>query len=213
MMKIASILALAGTAGMAIGQDLLQVDVDALSAEASGAFSDSFDGNLFVFGSVANPDLDNDASILDVLIDGNSQGTGGAAPGAFSFEMAILFAGGDVVSGDLTLSVDGDGSENTYTTELASTVDGAILDIGGGTFIISALTTSGNWSDSNGTFLGVNVTPWGSNVDGFFAQIDFNPNGDNIDLDTDVDVFMFVPAPGTAFGLIAGLGLMGRRRR
>ncbi len=212
MKKIASIVALAGTAGMAIAQDVLQVDVDALSAEASGTFSDTFTGDLLVFGSLANPDIDGDASILDVVIDGNSQGTGGAAPGAFSFEMAMTFANGEITAGEISLSADATGSENTYTADLVATNGGAILDAGA-FFIVSALTTNGNWTDSNGSFLGVDVTPWGQNVDGFFAQIDFNPNDNNIDLDTDVDVFMFVPAPGTALGLVAGLGLMGRRRR
>lgn len=212
MKHIAVILALGGSAGLAMGQDLLQIDINALSAQASGPFSETFSGDLLVFGSIANPDLDGDASILDVLIDGNAQNTGGATTGEFSFEMSIVFDDGDVVSGELFVSHDANGSENTYSTALVATGDGAILDTDG-IFIISALTTGGNWTDSSGTFLGVDVTPWGQNVDGFFAQIGFSPDANFADLDTDVDVFMFVPAPGTALGLLAGLGLMGRRRR
>ncbi len=212
MKHVSVILALAGSAGLAMGQDLLQIDIDALSAQASGPFSDTFTGDLLVFGSLANPDIDGDASILDVIIDGNSQNTGGAATDEFSFEMSIFFDGGNVVSGELFVSHDANGSENTYSTALVPTDESAILDAGT-FFIISALTTSGNWTDSNGTFLGVNVAPWGQNVDGFFAQINFQPDSNFTDTDTDVDVFMFVPAPGTALGLVVGLGLMGRRRR
>ncbi len=212
MKKVATLMALACSAGLAAGQDLLQIDIDALSAQASGPFSDTFTGDLLVFGSIANPDVDGDTSILDVIIDGNAQGTGGATAAEFSFEMSISFAGGDVVSGSLFVSADANGSENTYRTDIPASNGGAILDAGS-FFIVSALTINGNWTDENGTFLGVDVTPWGRNVDGFFAQIDFQPDSRFRDIDTDVDVFMRVPAPATALGLVAGLGLMGRRRR
>lgn len=210
-MKNAMILALAGSAGVALGQSTFQIDIDALTAQASGPFSDTFTGELFVFGSAANPDVDGDATILDVVIDGDAQETGGAAPGEFSFEMNIEFSGGDVVSGDLFVSHDEFGSENTYSTTIVPTNDGAILDAGT-FFLISALTTNGNWTDPNGTFLGVGVTPWGQDVEGFFAQIDFNPDGNFRDVDSDVDVFL-IPAPASVAGLALGFGLLSRRRR
>eukprot|EP01026_Neomeris_dumetosa_P033530 TRINITY_DN26769_c0_g1_i6.p3 TRINITY_DN26769_c0_g1~~TRINITY_DN26769_c0_g1_i6.p3 ORF type:complete len:159 (-),score=23.04 TRINITY_DN26769_c0_g1_i6:98-574(-) len=156
MMKTASILALAGMTGMAIAQEELQVDLDALSATADGPFSESFTGSMFVFGSVANPDLDGDASILDVIIDGDSQGTGGADHLEFSFEMAVSFAGGDITGGEVLLAVDGGGSENTYTAGLMPSVGGAILDFGAG-FIISGVTIDGNFADADGTLLGVDI--------------------------------------------------------
>lgn len=207
---------LAGVAGLASANDVLQVDVNGLSARSSGAFSETFTGSLSVFSSVANPDLDGDAEILDVLIDGTNQNTGGAAFGDFSFEMTLTFANGTLNAGFLQVRVDENGSENTYSAMVSPGSGGSILEIAPGQFIIGGLTFDGMFANPAGTFLGVDITPWGSRqpVPGRFSQIEFSPDGRNEDRDTDVDVFVLIPMPGAA-GL-AGLGLAGlalRRRR
>lgn len=207
---------LAGIAGLASANEVLQVDVNGLSARSSGAFSESFTGSLSVFSSVANPDLDGDAEILDVLIDGNNQNTTGAAFGDFSFELTLMFSAGTINAGFLQVRVDENGSENTYSAMVSPGSGGSILEIGPGEFIIGGLTFDGMFASPAGTFLGVDITPWGSRqpVPGRFSQIEFSPDGSNEDVDTDVDVFVLIPMPGAA-GL-AGLGLAGlaiRRRR
>lgn len=194
-------------------QEVMQVDIDAMSTRADGPFSESFTGNLLVFNSLANPDLDGDARILDVLIDSVVQDTGGASAGEFSFEMTIDFVGGDIVDGSLTLSADATGSENSYSARLLPSTGGAILHIGGGTFVVGGLTFDGLWSTPLGTFLGVDVSPWGSvqPVPGRFAEIAYTPNARFEDADTDVDVFV-LPAPATV-ALLGLAPLTARRRR
>lgn len=206
---------LAGLAGSAQAANELQFDVDALSAQATGGlpFSESFTGTLHVYSAG-----DANARILDLLVDGSAQGTGGASAsaGEFDFDLSISFSGGDITGGTVSIKADSSGSENTYTASLSSTSGGAILFIGGGTFIIGGLTFDGLFADAAGTFLGVDVSPWGSvqPVPGRFSEIAFNPNAAGFDMDTDVDVFVTIPLPG-AVGM-ASLGLVGlaaRRRR
>lgn len=217
-MKKTLILAAAASlasAPVVLADDVLQIDVDALSAVASGAFSETFTGSLHVFNTAADEDFNENAEILDVLIDGDAQGTGGAGVDEFSFDMVLNFSGGNITSGTIEVAVDQGGSENTYAADVAATSGGSILDIGG-TFLIGGLTFDGLFASPAGTFLGVDISRWGDvqPVPGRFAQIAFEPNGDNIDEDTDVDVFIAIPTPAGA--AMAGLGLLGvaaRRRR
>ena len=210
MCVLLSVLGAIGTAASA--QTTLQVDINGLSTEVDGVFSDSYTGGVHVFNTILSPDFDADTNILDVLIDGSAQNTGGATFGQFSFEILADFVNGSITGGSLTLSVDAFGSENTYSSNLMPTQDGSILDIGGGTFIIGGEFAGGDhWSNPSGSFLGVDIAPWGD-ADGFFAQIDVNFGGGLMDPDTDVDVFMVTPAPGT-LGLLGLGGLFAVRRR
>jgi len=200
----------------AVADEVLQIDVNGLTAEVSGDFSETFTGTMSVFNTPAMPDVDGDAEILDVLVDGTAQGTGGAATGAFAFDMALSFSSGMLTGGSITVAVDQGASENSYSASVAPSISGAILDIGGGTFLIGGVTFDGLFADAAGTFLGVDITRWGDiqPVPGSFAQIAFEPNGNNTDADTDVDVFVAIPTPAGA--AMAGLGLVGlttRRRR
>ncbi len=208
--------ALVALAGVASADSVFQIDINGLTARASGAFSESFTGTLSVFSSPANPDLDGDAEILDVLVDGVNQNTGGASFGNFFFEMDLTFSNGSLNAGLVTVKVDENGSENTYTAMVSPTGGSSILEIGPDTFLIGGLTFDGMFADAAGTFLGVDITPWGSRqpVPGRFSQIEFSPDANFEDRDTDVDVFVLVPMPGAA--AMAGLGLLGlgvRRRR
>jgi len=201
--------------GTASAQELLQIDMNGLGAEFSGqgVFDEDFTGTLHVFNNIGSPDPDGDAFILDLLIDGVAQGTGGASAGEFSFDLIAEFVGGSIVGGSIMVSVDTGGSENTYSSLLLPDGDGSILDIGGGTFLIGGAYGGGDhWTDPNGTLLGVDISPWG-NADGFFNQIELNfAGGGTMDLDTDVDMFFIVPAPGT-LALLGMGGLLATRRR
>lgn len=199
-----------------VGAQELQIDVDALSAQASGAFSETFTGSLHVFNTAVDPDINGNARILDVLIDGSAQGTGGADAAHFSFDLSITFSGGDITGGSLSVAVDQGGSENTYTASLSTSSGGAILDIGGGTFIIGGLTFDGTFADAAGTFLGVDISNWGSRqpLPGRFSEIAFNPDARGLDRDTDVDVFVTVPLPsGIAMASLGLVAVVARRRR
>ncbi len=196
-------------------QELLQIDMNGLGAEytGQGVFDEDFTGTLHVYNNMGSPDPDGDAFILDVLIDGMSQGTGGALASEFSFELIAEFVNGSIVGGSIMVSVDADGSENTYMSVLLPDGNGSILDIGGGTFLIGGAYGGGDrWADPVGTFLGVDISPWGTS-DGFFQQIELNfSGGGTMDLDTDVDMFFIVPAPGS-LGLLGLGGLVAIRRR
>ncbi len=213
--RVMAMIAAAGATAGALADNVLQVDVDALSAEASGTFSESFTGDLHVFNTATDADLNGNAEILDVLIDGTAQSTGGAGVGDFAFDMTISFAAGKITDGSLTLAVDQSGSENSYTADIAPTSGVAILDIGG-IFLIGGLTFDGLFDAPLGTFLGVDVSTWGSvqPVSGSFSQIAFEPDAGNADADTDVDVFIAVPTPAAAgMASVGFLTLLGRRRR
>ena len=202
----------------ALGDEVLQFDVNGLSAEASGEFSESFTGNLVVFNfpGGGSGDIDGDAEILDLLIDGVNQNTGGASADHFNFLMQLEFVNGSITSGDIGIQVDENGDENTYLARVSPTNSGSILEIGPGEFIVGGLTFEGLFDNPAGTFLDVDITPWGSRqpVPGRFANIAFNPDDNFQDVDTDVDLFVLIPLPGAAS--LAGLGLLGlgvRRRR
>ncbi len=202
-------------AGSTLGDTVLQIDIDALSAKADSAFSATYTGGLHVFNTAADPDTDLDAKILDVLIDGVAQGTGGATVGAFHFDMTIAFSAGKITSGLVTVKVDQTGSEQTYSASLSPSSGVAILDVGGGYFVIGGLTFAGTFATPAGTFLGVDISTWGSAqpVPGSFSDIAFNPDSSHEDSDTDVDLFI-IPLPSGA--ALAGVGLSGllvRRRR
>ena len=211
----ASVVGVLGLTTGTLADQIFQVDIDALTAEATGAFSETFTGDLHVFNTAADPDANGNAEILDVLINGGAQATGGAVAADFAFDMTISFDGGKITSGSLMVGVDQSSSENAYSASIAPTAGIAILDIGG-VFLIGGLTFDGLFDSPAGTFLGVDVTPWGDEqpVPGHFSQIAYEPDGSFIDADTDVDVFISVPTPAAAgMASLGFLTLLGRRRR
>ncbi|MCB9846151.1 MAG: PEP-CTERM sorting domain-containing protein [Phycisphaeraceae bacterium] len=209
-----SVVVLAGAAsltGLAQGQTELQVDFDALSAMVSGPMSESFTGSLHVYNTLANPDIDGDASILDVLIDGDSQQTGGASVAGFAFDMMIRFLDGRLTGGELMFSVNQSGTENTYASTILPSPTVSILQIAPNRFILGGLLGEGAWSEGIGTFLGVDINPWATSV-GSFSQIEMNFGANRLDPDTDVDVFLNIPAP-SSLALLGLGGLVATRRR
>ena len=204
----------ASLCGTAMAQDLLQIDTNAMTTRASGPFSEEFTGSFSVLNTALEPDIDGDAMLLDLLIDGVRQNTGGADGDHFSFMLEIEFVDGDITSGSAMIAHDMSGSENVYTAELVASSGGAILEVGVGTFIIGGMTFNGLWEDALGTFLDVDISPWGlfQPVEGRFADIAFTPDENHLDPDTDVDLFMVVPAPAGVM-VFAAAGLLCRRRR
>eukprot|EP01026_Neomeris_dumetosa_P040137 TRINITY_DN3313_c0_g1_i4.p1 TRINITY_DN3313_c0_g1~~TRINITY_DN3313_c0_g1_i4.p1 ORF type:complete len:192 (-),score=32.21 TRINITY_DN3313_c0_g1_i4:26-601(-) len=112
-----------GVAAIASGtlaDNILQFDINGLSAEASGTFSESFTGTLDVFNKAGRLDTDTDARFEEVLINGDGQATGGADHLDFGFDMSITFAAGKITGGSVSVLVDQGGSENTYSASLAA---------------------------------------------------------------------------------------------
>lgn len=203
----------------ALGDQLLQFDVNSLRAVATGPlFSTGFTGTLLITDV---GDFDANAEITDLLVDGNPQGVT-AAFGDFFFEMNIEFDSGKIVTGDIKITADADGiaggATQTYDATIAPSAGVAILDIGG-TFQIGGITLDGTWTTPTGPFalfLGVDISPWGDVEPdvGSFADVFFDPGADNISDNSQADVWVMIPLPGPA--AMAGLGLTGllvRRRR
>ncbi len=190
----------------------LAVDINALSAQASGPLSEDFTGTIQIFNTPQR--LDGNAEILDLLVDGVRQNTPGALGTEFAFELSLEFDGGSITAGDLIVQVDATGSENSYSTAAVAVQDGSIIDAGG-VFSIGGTTVGGAFDDALGTLLGVDVSPWGlaEPADGHFAVIGLDPNGQGFDPDADVDVFVLTPAPATLAVLLATFVAPRRRSR
>lgn len=195
-----------------LAQSKLQIDANALSAQSSGPLSEEFTGRLEIFNLADDPDPN--ARILDLLIDGARQHTGGASSDMFEFFMGLDFENGNVVSGEIRVAVDGSGSENIYESLAAGAVDGSIIEIGG-QFIIGGQTHAGTFDQPAGTVLDLGIGLWGAAApaDGLFVIGGLNPDGQGFDANAEVDVFILTPAPGSLAALSVGLLALGRRRR
>lgn len=196
----------------ALAQSKLQIDVNALSAQASGPLSEEFTGRLEIFNLADDPDPN--ARILDLLIDGARQNTGGASSDLFEFFMGLDFENGSIVSGEIRVAVDGAGSENVYEALAVATIEGSIIEIGG-QFIIGGQTNLGTFVEPGGTILDLGIAPWGAAApaEGLFVIGGLSPDGQGFDANADVDVFVLTPAPGSIAAMGLGLLAMGRRRR
>lgn len=190
----------------------LQIDINALSAQASGPLSEDFSGTIQLFNTPQQPDPN--ARILDLLVDGVRQNTPGADSDQFSFILDLEFDAGSITGGRLLLQVDPNGSENSYIASAVAVQGGSIIDAGGN-FSIGGTTVGGAFDDALGTLLGVDISPWGlaAPADGHFTVIGLNPDGQGFDPDADVDVFVLTPAPAGLSALAMGLLLASRRRR
>ncbi len=210
-MKIrTAMLTLAALAIPAVAQSQLQIDTNAIVAEASGPLSEDFTGSLVLShgGGVTDPD----GRILDLLIDGTRQHTGGTMD--FSYLLSLTFDSGRITGGELRIGVDDTGSENVYEAIVSEAVSGSIIEIAG-QFMIGGQTEGGTFADPNGTLIGLDVSDWGNAAPalGSFAIIGLNPDGNGIDPDADVDVFVLTPTPGVLPALGMGLAFCSRRRR
>ena len=210
-MKIrTAMLMLAALAIPAAAQSQLQIDTNAIVAEASGPLSEDFTGSLVLRhgGNVTDPD----GRILDLLIDGTRQHTGGTMD--FSYLLSLTFDSGRITGGELRIGVDDTDSENVYEAIVSEAVSGSIIEIAG-QFMIGGQTEGGTFADPDGTLIGLDVSDWGNAAPtlGSFAIIGLNPDGNGIDPDADVDVFILTPTPGVLPALGMGLAFCSRRRR
>lgn len=190
----------------------LQIDINALSAQASGPLSEDFSGTIQLFNTPQQPDPN--ALIVDLLVDGVRQNTPGADSDQFSFILDLEFDTGSIISGRLLLLVDSNGSENSYIASAVVMQGGSIIDAGGN-FSIGGTTVGGVFDDALGTVLGVDISPWGlaAPAVGQFTVIGLDPDGQGFDPNADVDVFVLTPAPAGLSTLAIGLLLASRRRR
>ncbi len=204
------ILALATLAIPAAAQSQLQIDTNAIVAEASGPLSEDFTGSLVLRhgGGITDPN----GRILDLLIDGARQHTGGTTD--FSYTLSLTFDTGRIITGELRIAVDDDASENVYEAIVSEAVSGSIIEIAG-QFMIGGQTEGGTFADPDGTLVGLDISDWGQAAPAFgsFAIIGLDPDGNGFDPDADVDVFILTPTPGALPALGLGLALCSRRRR
>ncbi len=185
-------------AAAAHGQ-ILQIDINGLTADSGGAF-----GGTSHTGTVAFS-VDPDSFLVAVLIDGVSQSLSAELAGV---QGVIELDNGVVIGGGFTIDAS-DGSQF-----IASLVAGAgiVRTQAGQGFRIQGLTFSGAFASAN--FAGVNVAAWGGNqLEGTFLLHSFGPDAGGIDTTTDLDVWVEVPAPaGTSLLVFAGV-MVARRRR
>lgn len=199
------VVALAGAASAA---NQLQIDVNALTGQATDA-----GGNAGAFGGLTHTGSillsgDSSSTLAGILFDGANQPI---AAGQFqSFAGTINLVNGGVTGGSLMLAlVNGD----TFNASIIGGVGQVSIQAGQG-FSIDGLLTSALFNAS--TFAGVDITPWYSEqpLKGSFLNFTFGPDANGTDLNTDIDIFVVIPSP--LAGGMAGAALMGlaaRRRR
>ncbi len=210
MSKNTAILAaLVAAAGSVASAGVLQLDLNALQAQAqnSAGVNSAFGGVnhtgsiLLSSGSLSH--------IADILVNGSAQNI--ASGQLMSFTGQINLVNGGVTGGSFALTLV---DNSTFTASILGG-QGQVNTQAGQGFSIDGLITSALFSSN--PFAGVDITPWFSAqpLGGSFIEFAFNPNaGTGFDGDTNLDIFVVVPSP--LAGGMAGLGLMGlaaRRRR
>ncbi|HBS30106.1 MAG TPA: hypothetical protein DEB06_11820 [Phycisphaerales bacterium] len=212
------------SAGAAFGATEVQIDVNGLTATASGGvFNQFFTGTL----TLAH---DSNSSVAGVLRDGVS-GAGFTGPfvntGAstnMNFAATFTFNNGDITGVGLSVGVSSANNmviDNTYAASVGPGLGNIDTDKGkAGDFLITARTFGGVFNAA--TFGGVSVAEFfGFSNPGNFINFKVSGpgklNGENrSDDDVDIDVFVRpIPLPSAA--ALAGVGLLGvaglRRRR
>lgn len=212
-------LSVAALAASAQGATEIQLDVNALTATASGgAFGTAFTGTLTL-------SHDANSGLFGVLKDGNGFGIGFGGPytGAnHSFSAMFTFVGGNITGVGLSVSVATAFDavlNNTYSASIAPGMGNIDTDKGKpGDFVITARTFGGMFNAA--TYAGVDVSEFfGFSNPGNF--INFKVNGASLngasrsDNDVDIDIFVRpVPLPtGAGMAAVGLVGLAGVRRR
>jgi len=199
--------ALAAIAGAATAEatQVLQIDVNSLTATAGAGFGTGYTGTVDLTTN-ANSEL------AGILISGAGQAFSGELD---SFAGSISLNNGMVDGGSFTVSVlEADMvTINTYTASIVSG-EGQVNTQAGQGFSIDGLTFQGAFTSA--TFAGVDVSDWFNTqpLSGSFIQFAFNPDAQGVDSDSDVDIFVAVPLPAGGAMAFAGLaGLASVRRR
>ncbi|RMH27960.1 MAG: hypothetical protein D6693_04305 [Planctomycetota bacterium] len=212
----AAALAGLGAAGLAEANQVLQFDVNSLTATADGPFGTGFTGTITLVD-------DGNSSLAGMLIDGANQNIAPNQLGDFTGSISIV--GGTVTGGTFMIMDTGGAQYHASIVAGSGSVNASAGQTG--PFTIDGLTFAGFFSNLVGgtDFAGVDVSAWDGapSLSGSFLQFKFGPTqvamveGQSlfIDDDADVDIFAVVPTPiGSAMGL-AGLACVGvtRRRR
>jgi opacity protein-like surface antigen len=218
-MKISSLIVAAGLAaglsGSALAATVVQLDVNSLTATASGV--DTFDSTYTGTLTLAK---DSNSALANVLKNGVGSGIGFTGPfsgASFGFSATFDFVGGAITGLGLSVTAGAD----TYTALVNPGVGNILPDPGSpGNFIVAAATRDGTFNGL--TFAGVDVSEFFS----FLAPgnfINFKITGTSINgtsrTDTDVDIDIFatteiIPLPNPVGLASVGLvGLVGLRRR
>lgn len=217
-MKIRSLIVAAGLAaglsGSALAGTVVQLDVNSLTAVASGGtFDSAFTGSLVL-------SKDSNSALANVLKDGVGSGIGFTGPfsgASFAFSATFNFVAGDITGIGLSVGAGAD----TYTALVNAGTGNVLPDPGSpGNFIVAASTRDGTFNGL--TFAGVDVSEFFN----FLAPgnfINFKITGAAIngtsrtDSDVDIDIFAtteVIPLPNPVSMASIGLvGLAGLRRR
>ena len=196
-------LALCGPANAAM---TLRMDLNSIVVEAGGGF----DG--LTHTGALSLSVDADSYLTALRIDGVDQ----ESPAAIQdLEGEILLANGQVVGGDFMVTLS-DGAR--YGASIENTI-GDVTALAWQGFTVDGLTGQGDFGDlESGTdFGGVDVSPWltaRGQLPGSFYLFAFDPNGQGVDSDTDLEIYLtVVPSPGSvALGALA-MAYGGIRRR
>lgn len=193
--------------------NVLQIDVNSITADAGGAFAGTGHTGTITLGD------DGATTAASILINGSTQTMTAMLSG---FNGSIDLVNGAVVGGAIAISFD-DGSMYSATIQGGGGVKTAADPGGGigpGPFTIDAVTDGGAFSNLvGGTDLaGVDVTEWneGQGLIGSFIFFKFGPSDNGFDENTDMDIFVeavVIPLGPPAFLGLAGLGACASMRR
>ena len=183
----------------------LQIDVNSLTAEFSPSNGSGFDANasgFLMFGE------DGDSTLNGIKLDGVDQST----TATLSFFSGMLeLTGGTVVGGSLDVIL----SDGSRYSAFVAEGSGRVVSQAGQGYAIDGLTFAGAFFNLIGgtDFGGVDVSGIGvAELPGSFLTFTFGPDGQGVDTDTDIDIWI-VPAPtGAALFGLAGLAAVRRRR-
>lgn len=202
------------TAGSALAITELQIDVNALRAQAYFGNGSKGFGGVNHTGTIqlSSGSL---STLAGILIDGANQPI--AAGLLMTFSGTINLNNGFVTGGSMSLSLN---NGDTFNTSIGGGAGQVQFQAGQG-FSIDGLLTGAVFNSNS--FAGLDISPWFNDqpLDGSFINFAFGPNVMGFDGDTDVDIFLpadddtpVIPTP--LAGTMAGVGLLGlgaRRRR
>lgn len=204
-MKRSAILAAAAVLGAtsaatAVPLELF-IDINTLKATWAG------DGGQ-AFGLTASGTLtlttNTSSTLAGVRIDGVAQTVTSTLSG---FTGTITISGGNVTGGSFSTT-------NADATNYGASIkpnSGSVSSQASQGFSIDGLTFNGLFGSAS--YAGVNVTPWFLSQPDNGSFLNFAYNGNAVDNNVDVDLYVLVPMPAAAGLGLAGLAGLGIRRR